>query len=266
MIRKSTLLLADALRVLQVTDTHLYPDINGELQGVNTFQSFRTVMNHALEGAIPDLLIATGDLAQEPDRVTYNIFLEVVREVYQGPLVCTPGNHDLKVPFGEILPTQMMSLSGWYFVPLDSHVDNRVEGHVSQIQLENLQKVLVHNCPGPTIVFGHHPPVKVGAEWLDQHRMKDGDQLVNMMNSSGNVRGYICGHVHQAYESGIGGLRVLTTPSTCFQFEPASNRFAVAEGTPGYRWLELSPDGSIKTEVVHVPTGELALDLESRKR
>ena len=258
--------MADALKVLQVTDTHLYPDINGKLQGVNTFQSFQSVINHAVEDTIPDLLIATGDLAQEPDSVTYNIFLEVVRKVYQGPLICTPGNHDLSVPFEQILPTKLMALSGWYFVPLDSHVDNHVEGHVSQIQLVNLQKVLEQKCPGPTIVLGHHPPVRIQSEWLDQHRMQEGDQLMNLMNSSGNVRAYICGHVHQRHESEIGSLLFLTAPSTCFQFEPASNRFAVAEDGPGYRWLELSPDGSIKTEVVYVPRSEPALEPESGKK
>ena len=258
--------MADALKVLQVTDTHLYPDMNGKLQGVNTFESFQSVIKHAVEDTIPDLLIATGDLAQEPDSVTYNIFLEVVRKVYQGPLICTPGNHDLSVPFEQILPTKLMPLSGWYFVPLDSHVDNHVEGHVSQIQLVNLQKVLEHKCPGPTIVLGHHPPVRIQSEWLDQHRMQEGDQLMNLMNSSGNVKAYICGHVHQRHESEIGSLLFLTAPSTCFQFEPASNRFAVAEDGPGYRWLELSPDGSIKTEVVYVPRSEPALEPESRKK
>ena len=258
--------MADALKVLQVTDTHLYPDMNGKLQGVNTFESFQSVIKHAVEDTIPDLLIATGDLAQEPDSVTYNIFLEVVRKEYQGPLICTPGNHDLSVPFEQILPTKLMSLSGWYFVPLDSHVDNHVEGHVSQIQLVNLQKVLEHKCPGPTIVLGHHPDVRIQSEWLDQHRMQEGDQLMNLMNSSGNVKAYICGHVHQRHESEIGSLLFLTAPSTCFQFEPASNRFAVAEDGPGYRWLELSPDGSIKTEVVYVPHSEPALELESGKK
>ena len=258
--------MADALKVLQVTDTHLYPDMNGKLQGVNTFESFQSVINHAVEDTIPDLLIATGDLAQEPDSVTYHIFLEIVRKVYQGPLICTPGNHDLSAPFEQILPTKLMSLSGWYFVPLDSHVDNHVEGHVSQLQLVNLQKVLEHKCPGPTIVLGHHPPVRIQSEWLDQHRMQEGDQLMNLMNSSGNVRAYICGHVHQRHESQIGSLLFLTAPSTCFQFEPASNRFAVAEDGPGYRWLELSPDGSIKTEVVYLPRSELALELERGKK
>ena len=258
--------MADALKVLQVTDTHLYPDMNGKLQGVNTFESFQSVINHAVEDTIPDLLIATGDLAQEPDSVTYHIFLEIVRKVYQGPLICTPGNHDLSAPFEQILPTKLMSLSGWYFVPLDSHVDNHVEGHVSQLQLVNLQKVLEHKCPGPTIVLGHHPPVRIQSEWLDQHRMQEGDQLMNLMNSSGNVRAYICGHVHQRHESQIGSLLFLTAPSTCFQFEPASNQFAVAEDGPGYRWLELSPDGSIKTEVVYLPRSELALELERGKK
>ena len=40
------------------------------------------------------------------------------------------------------------------------------------------------------------------------------------------------------------GVRYLTTPSTCFQFLPAVDNFAVDTRPPGFRWLDLVPDGS----------------------
>jgi Icc protein len=48
-------------------------------------------------------------------------------------------------------------------------------------------------------------------------------------------------------------LRLLSTPSTCAQFRPGSDSFAIDERPPGYRWLDLRADGRLDTEVVWLP-------------
>jgi Icc protein len=58
--------------------------------------------------------------------------------------------------------------------------------------------------------------------------------------------------VHQASDLSRNGVRFLTTPSTCFQFLPAADNFAVDTRPPGYRWLDLMADGTVATEVVWV--------------
>ena len=45
----------------------------------------------------------------------------------------------------------------------------------------------------------------------------------------------------------------MSTPSTCAQFLPGSEFFALDERPPGMRWIELYDDGSIETEVSWVP-------------
>jgi len=64
-----------------------------------------------------------------------------------------------------------------------------------------------------------------------------------------NVRGVLWGHVHQSLDRFIHGVRFMATPSTCAQFVPGSAEFAIDNRPPGYRFLELLPDGSIATEV-----------------
>jgi Icc protein len=44
----------------------------------------------------------------------------------------------------------------------------------------------------------------------------------------------------------------MSTPSTCAQFLPSSEFFALDERPPGMRWIELCDDGSIETEVTWV--------------
>jgi len=47
-------------------------------------------------------------------------------------------------------------------------------------------------------------------------------------------------------------VRLLATPSTCAQFLPHADEFAVDPRPPGYRTFELRPDGSLLTEVMWV--------------
>jgi 3',5'-cyclic-AMP phosphodiesterase len=65
-----------------------------------------------------------------------------------------------------------------------------------------------------------------------------------------NVRAIVWGHVHQSHDALRKGVRLLATPSTCAQFLPNSDDFAVDVRPPAYRTLELRPDGSLLTEVV----------------
>jgi len=55
------------------------------------------------------------------------------------------------------------------------------------------------------------------------------------------------GHVHQAFEGERRGVRLLATPSTCAQFLPESDDFAVDHRPPAYRLLELRADGTMAT-------------------
>ena len=47
-------------------------------------------------------------------------------------------------------------------------------------------------------------------------------------------------------------VRFLSTPSTCAQFLPGSEFFALDDRPPGMRWIELYDDGRIETEVAWV--------------
>ena len=59
----------------------------------------------------------------------------------------------------------------------------------------------------------------------------------------------------------VDGIRMLSTPSTCVQFTPESEDFSVDMIAPGYRWLQLNPDGSIETKVSRVEGIEFEIDL-----
>jgi Icc protein len=51
---------------------------------------------------------------------------------------------------------------------------------------------------------------------------------------------------------------VLATPSTCAQFTPLTEHCVMDLRPPGYRWLELLPDGQVRTEVRWLQDWEVA--------
>ena len=56
-------------------------------------------------------------------------------------------------------------------------------------------------------------------------------------------------------------VRLLSTPSTCIQFEPQSEDFSIDTLAPGYRWLTLNPDGSLDTGISRVEGIEFEIDM-----
>ncbi|WP_204329604.1 metallophosphoesterase, partial [Proteus mirabilis] len=54
------------VRILQITDTHLFAEKHETLLGINTWESYHAVLDaiHASQREC-DLIVATGDLAQD---------------------------------------------------------------------------------------------------------------------------------------------------------------------------------------------------------
>ena len=59
------------------------------------------------------------------------------------------------------------------------------------------------------------------------------------------------------------GVDLLATPSTCVQFKPLSDDFAVDSAMPGYRAYELHPNGVYTTHVNRVTERIYDIDLVS---
>jgi Icc protein len=89
----------------------------------------------------------------------------------------------------------------------------------------------------------------MGSKWLDSVGLANGDEVLERLRTLRCVRALTFGHVHQAYDDVYEGIRILATPSTCAQFKPGSDKFAVDDNPPAYRRIELHPDGEVTTEL-----------------
>ena len=255
--------------MLQITDAHLRPDSGQSLLGVDTAESLRAVLAQAFNESTPQLVVASGDLAHDPEVRSYRRFLAVLREFHQGATLFLPGNHDLAVPLARTLRgPDSVTLGDWEVVGFDSHADERPEAELTTVDLAALQDRIAGSSARHLLLACHHPLVDVGCPWLDKDRIKNGGELLEWCAGNTRVRGVVFGHVHQVVERRYKGITVLGTPSTCFQFAPGSARFAIDETPtsrqPGYRWLDLQADGTIVSVVGRVTDYPLNIDLSDR--
>jgi len=261
------------LTLLHITDTHLYADPKARLAGIDTRASFEAVLTQALAERKPELLLLTGDLAEVPDVSVYKLLQEIVNAHYQGPVIYLPGNHDdpsfapelfSEPTFPVLSPgSSPGSKASWRVIGLNSRIPGAEGGRLSETELRRLHEQLSSAQEPNLLIAVHHPPIELGC-FLDHGRIENGPQLLARLAADGRVRGLVHGHVHQSAVSEIGGLTLLATPSTCAQFLPLSEQFALDSTTPGYRWLHLSSNGDIETSTERLPQGAFPATLAPR--
>lgn len=246
------------IRVLQLTDTHLYAEPVGTLLGVNTLDSFQRVVAHFRDNYWPiDLLLATGDLVHDASPAGYKK-IQAMLGSFGVPVFCLPGNHD-RPPImrqhlagGSVRTDAVCDLGAWRFVMLDSVVPGKEGGRLAQDQLDLLSQALAGATDRPTLVCMHHQPVAVGSAWIDSMAIENPEPLFEIIDRHRQVRGLLWGHIHQTYEGERHGVRLMASPSTCVQFAPEIDDFQVDEEPPGFRLLALLPDGTIHSEVLRI--------------
>jgi Icc protein len=261
---------ADApVHIVQLTDFHLLANPELGMMGIDTEESFASVVEAVRserEGI--DLFLLTGDLAQDPVADVYRR-LKPRLQALPAPCHCLPGNHDEPAMIRDILADDSIFaqprilLDRWQIVLLDSTIPDDPGGCLPEPELETLERLLAERPDLHTLICLHHSPLPTGAEWLDTMMLSNADRLAAVIAPYPLAKTVVCGHVHQAMDRMWGTVRLLSCPSTCFQFKPLSKSFALDALPPGYRWLKLYPDGRVETEVVRTAFLPKGLDMSS---
>lgn len=245
-----------SVRIVQVTDPHLFRDPDGVLAGVPTWQTFRAVLRQIEHRHNDfDYLILTGDLAQDEEFETYLMLREALGDWLERCRII-PGNHDdranLRKAFPELFPqeegplTFSLSTGGWNIIGLDSHLPGETKGHVDANQLKWLKHELRKDPSARALLFVHHPPIAINVKWLDNIGLDGAYDLINLIQVSPQIKVICSGHVHREFTGTIGSAAVYTTPSTCVQFGARSEK-SFDTTAAGYRTFRL--DDGHHTEV-----------------
>ena len=245
------------MKILQISDTHIYDDPSKKLGGVCTRDSLIAVLNTAKEKHQFDLIFVTGDLSMDGSVGSYK-WLKKQLDDLKKPYRVLPGNHDdlinlrstfnlRKEPFPDLVQCQY-----WKLLLLNTLKDGAVYGSLRDYQLRLLAGYLEAGKTHKTAIFMHHPAVKVGSDWLDKINLKEGRNDFIELTIDYRVELVVAGHVHQESKSILNETCFLTTPSTCAQFKPLSYDFALDDSFPAFRLFDFTKKDSFYSSVIRV--------------
>jgi len=248
----------ESIRVLHLTDPHLFAEADGDFRGTVTHESLQRVLNHYEAGDWrADRALITGDLIQDDSAEAYDRFRELLLPLNMR-MHCVPGNHDIRDLMRPICGRPPFSycakeeVHDWLLLGLDSCVKGDAGGEITPEEFDRLDLIISESSAKHIMVCLHHPPIPMGSTWLDTVGLKNGDELLERLQATGRVRLLVFGHVHQPYDAEHLGIQVIGTPSTCSQFKPGSDDFALDDRPPAYRRITLNSDGSSSSELVWV--------------
>ncbi len=257
------------LSILQLSDLHILPTPEGNMLGVNTEHYFLSCLKQAFtERAHFDLILLTGDLAQEPCAASYRRILAGI-EAYNTPCICLPGNHDDYDLMQQVFNTdrincrKQVALDNWQLISLNSQIPGAPGGRLSNEELEFLENCLSEKSSHHALIAVHHHCMKTQSSWMDTMIIENSQELLAIADKYPQVKVIINGHIHQVMEIKTPTLRILGAPSTCFQFSPGSAEFSVDETAPGYRLIDLYADGRVESEVVRLQEPLVGLHTET---
>ncbi len=246
-------------RIVQLTDLHLTATPSRRSRGAPVWANLHLALNHLrTELGQVDLVILTGDLAAERSETTYGR-LRSALEDWSSSLRVVPGNHDdramVRATFADrSAPTTralcfVTNVGAFRVIGLDTLRRWRGYGVLGDQQRRWLASEL-RRSEAPTLLFMHHPPIRIGTWWLDKDIVRDRTELRTILGGS-RVQGIFCGHVHQTSRGSFAGIPVWTTPSTAYQFPPRALLPRAEQAPPGLRVVDL--DGErFETRVVRL--------------
>ncbi|MDD5272958.1 MAG: 3',5'-cyclic-AMP phosphodiesterase [Methylovulum sp.] len=253
------------LSILQLSDTHILATPKATLLGIETAYYFHAVLAQAFaDHRHFDLIMLTGDLAQDPIAASYQYLLKHISR-YRIPTLCLPGNHDDYALMQRILNTdgvscrKQMLLDNWQIINLNSQIIGEEGGYLAHEELLLLENCLNQYPNHHALIAVHHHSLASESVWMDTMMIGNSEAFLALVGRYPQAKVIINGHIHQIMDKQTATVRVLGTPSTCFQFKPKSVNFALDDTSPAYRHLQLYADGSIATQVKRIPEALVGL-------
>ena len=251
--------------IIQISDTHLMNQADLEFADMNPEHSFHAVIKQ-IQQQCPhaDAIIHTGDLAQVPLQETYARYLTFMQRLGI-PFYQVPGNHDQveHFPFYHHQNrVHVLHFGPWSMVLLNTAVTDHIDGQVSAEHLQQLEQILEQYSQQYVIVACHHHPLVMNSKWIDQHKLKNAESLLEVLGQHPNVKAVIYGHVHQDSVNTWQNIQFFSTPSTCVQFKPLSDDFALDNEIPGFRVFHLKENGDLETQVHRVAHAQQKINHE----
>jgi len=246
------------LRILHLSDSHLFGDDALQYDRVDTLAALRRVLERA--GALDraDAVVLSGDLSNDGSAESYRRLRGLVEPwaAQRGAAVLyAMGNHDLPAGFEEVLGgrVNVTTVRGFRIICLDSSVPGAGFGDLRPDQLQWLGVVLQTAAEHGTVLVVHHPPVPAATALLAALELRHPDRLLQVCRDT-DVRLILSGHYHHPMAADAGGIPVVVAPgiaNTSDALAPPGTERAT-QGS-GFALVDLPAVGAARAIFVSVP-------------
>ena len=255
------------LRLVQITDIHLQSEPGAMLYGVDTGVTLSRIIEAVSElSPAPDLIVATGDLAEDGSQATYRRLRETLLSAGI-PVYVLAGNHDdiaemhRTLAGGNIHFKGMETIGDWAFMFVNSKVEGESFGLIDQQEWMALETNLQSAGDKSVVLALHHSPMPICSATGCQ--LRNAEELTNLAESHAAIKAVIGGHTHTAAEQKHSTHIQYTSPSGFAQVlhdqphDPNVEQVfwrshRIQDSTQGFRILDLLPGGEIRSEVCWV--------------
>lgn len=239
------------MRLAFITDPHL--DAEGVTpDGVDVRRNFLDALAF-VQTLNPDGLVIGGDFCYGTShRAVYEWAKEQLDRL-RCPYYVIAGNHDNSVELAGVfrLSHHLHGPELYYALPLEGRPAlflDSAKGQLSAEQWEWLRDYFAALRDNNVLVFMHHPPVPADMLFMDdRYPFRQSDQFVQLVRDLPCHVAVVCGHYHVSRSVQRGNLLVLLSPSTFYQLNPDSERFAIDHYRIGIRELNLTTHGLSST-------------------
>lgn len=239
------------MKIIQITDTHLLPP--GELHlGLDPAARLRAVIDHVLEEhADADLVVLTGDLANDGDPRAYETLARLLDRL-DLPARLLIGNHDRRPAFRAAFPQAPLDDAGFVqsvldapggagrLIFLDTHEPGRIGGLLCAHRLAWLRRRLTEVPDQPVTVFMHHPPMRFGVAHFEAICLAEPEPFLELLRRHpGGVRQVVFGHIHLPLSGVLEGGIPFSASRGC------NHQLILALDDPQPHWTASGPNYTI---------------------
>lgn len=259
------------LRLLHISDTHLYGDRTLHHGVVDTTDALERVLAKASEIPGIDAVVLSGDLSEDGTEAAYRKLHDLVEPwaAERGAqTVYAMGNHDHPDAFTAVLgPRRRVHTLGRHrIVTLDSSVPGAAYGSLDAEQLAWLSDVLAQPVDLGTVVVVHHPPTGAVTPLLRLLELDDPHALLGVLDGS-DARLVLSGHYHHPLVTLERGIPIVVAPGVTNTSDvTAPEGLERATVGAGFALVDLAASGAPRVSIVSAPgprDGELVFELDA---
>lgn len=214
----------------------------------------------------PDLVLLSGDVTNDCTQAQAQQAARLLSKL-ECPLYLVPGNHDNRSVLREAFDpaccpsnvdgfiTYVIDGHPLRIIALDSVQQRKPGGRLCASRLAWLRECLTKGGDRPTVIFMHHPPLKLGVPETDADGFVGADLFGDVVADFPNIERILCGHIHLLSHVRWRGTIVTTAPSMGMQLtldltQSKPSEFLLSD--PSYLLHHWTPDQMLVTHLIQL--------------